>query len=222
MDEAAKGDPMFDDPLEAVIDRPAGTPRGIAGPARPSRPNRQEAEQAVRTLIRWAGDDPDREGLLSTPSRVVRAYEEWFAGYRQDPDSLLDRTFDEVGGYDDMVLLRDIPVESVCEHHMAPIRGLAHIAYLPAGRVVGISKLARLVDAYGKRLQIQERLTAEIAGALDRALRPRGVAVVIRAAHACMSSRGVHKQDAALVTRELTGVFRTGRWRREILELIGA
>ena len=147
------------------------------------RPSRQEAEAAVRTLIRWAGDEPSREGLLATPARVVRAYEEWFGGYRLDPEHILSRTFGEAGGYDDIVLLRDIPVQSVCEHHMAAIRGTAHVAYLPGKRIVGISKLVRLVDAYGRRLQIQERLTAEIADTLQRVLQPRGVAVVIQAAH---------------------------------------
>ena len=181
------------------------------------KPSRAEAEEAVRTLIRWAGDEPRREGLKATPGRVVRAYEEWFAGYGQDPIELLTRTFGEVGGYDDMIVLRDIPLASVCEHHMAPIRGVAHIAYLPAARVVGISKLARLVDAYAKRLQIQERLTAEIAGALDRALKPRGVAVVVEAAHECMSSRGVNKHGSQLVTKSLLGDFRQPALRLEAL-----
>lgn len=181
------------------------------------RPSRAEAEAAVRTLIGWAGDDPRREGLQATPGRVVRAYEEWFAGYGQDPAEILERTFGEVAGYDEMVLLRDIPVESTCEHHMAAIRGVAHVAYLPRDRVVGISKLARLVDAYARRLQIQERLTAEIADELERTLRPRGVAVIIEASHECMSSRGVHKHGASLVTRRFTGVFETGEARREVL-----
>jgi GTP cyclohydrolase IA len=181
------------------------------------RPSRAEAEDAVRTLIGWAGDDPRREGLTDTPARVVRAYEEWFGGYAAVPDEMLNRTFDEVAGYDDVVLLRDIPFESVCEHHMAPIRGVAHVAYLPSKRVVGISKLARLVDLYARRLQIQERLTAEIAGALERVLQPRGVAVVISASHACMSSRGVNKQGVNLVTRRLLGAFAEQPARREIL-----
>jgi GTP cyclohydrolase I len=184
------------------------------------RPSRAEAEDAVRTLIRWAGDDPRREGLAETPSRVVRAYEEWFGGYATTPDEMLNRTFDEVAGYDDVVLLRDIPFESVCEHHMAPIRGQAHIAYLPAARVVGISKLARLVDVYARRLQIQERLTAEIAAALERVLQPRGVAVMISATHACLSSRGVGKQGVSLVTRRLLGAFAEGPARREILRAL--
>jgi GTP cyclohydrolase I len=181
------------------------------------RPSRAEAEAAVRTLIGWAGDDPRREGLQATPGRVVRAYEEWFAGYGQDPAAILERTFGEVAGYDEMVLLRDIPVLSTCEHHMAAIRGVAHVAYLPRERVVGISKLARLVDAYARRLQIQERLTAEIADELERTLQPRGVAVIIEASHECMSSRGVHKHGASLVTRRFTGVFEAGEARREVL-----
>lgn len=181
------------------------------------RPSRAEAEAAVRTLIGWAGDDPRREGLLETPARVVRAYEEWFAGYAQEPARILERTFGEVAGYDELVLLRDIPVESVCEHHMAAIRGVAHVAYLPSERVVGISKLARLVDAYARRLQIQERLTAEVAEALEATLKPRGVAVVIEATHACMSARGVRKHGASLVTRRFTGVFEDPEQRREVL-----
>lgn len=181
------------------------------------RPSREQAEEAVRTLISWAGDEPSREGLLATPARVVRAYEEWFGGYRIDPASLLDRTFEDVGGYDDMVLLRDIPVQSVCEHHMAAIRGVAHVAYLPGKRIVGISKLARLVDAYGRRLQIQERLTAEIAQTLDRVLQPRGVAVVIQASHACISSRGANMHGVSMVTRRLLGQFEREPLRRDVL-----
>lgn len=186
------------------------------------RPSRAEAEAAVRTLIGWAGDDPRREGLAATPGRVVRAYEEWFAGYGQDPAAMLERTFGEVAGYGELVLLRDIPVESVCEHHMAAIRGVAHVAYLPRERVVGISKLARLVDAYARRLQIQERLTAEIAQALDRTLKPRGAAVIIDAAHDCMSSRGALAHGARLVTRSFTGVFEDAAARREVLDALSA
>lgn len=186
------------------------------------RPAREEAEEAVRTLIRWAGDDPDREGLLQTPARVTRAYQEWFAGYAQDPRAILRRTFGEVGGYDDVVLLRDIAFESTCEHHMAPIRGRAHIAYLPTRCVIGISKLARLVDAFSRRLQIQERLTAEIADTLERALHPRGVAVVIEAQHACMSSRGVRKHGSLLVTRAFRGIYVRDAPRREVLNLLTA
>jgi len=181
------------------------------------RPSRAEAEAAVRTLIRWAGDQPAREGLLATPARVVRAYEEWFGGYAQDPDALLARTFEDVGGYDDLVLLRDIPLQSTCEHHMAAITGVVHIAYLPNQRVVGISKLARLVDVLGHRLQIQERLTAQIADTVERVLQPRGVAVMVRASHACMSSRGVHVHGVSMVTRGLRGQFRNEPQRAEIL-----
>src|ERR1051326_5349696 len=160
-----------------------------------ARPSREEAEEAVRVLLRWAGDEPEREGLDGTPARVVRAYEEWFAGYGEDPTELLQRTFEEAGGYDEIVLLRDIRFESHCEHHMAPIIGRAHIGYLPRNRVVGISKLARLVEVYAKRLQIQERMTAEIANTIDRVLNPHGVAVVIEGTHTCMTTRGVHKRS---------------------------
>ena len=172
------------------------------------RPSRAEAEQAVSTLIRWAGDDPDREGLIDTPARVVRAYAEWFAGYDQDPDELLERTFEETAGYDEMVLLRDIRFVSHCEHHMAPIIGRAHIGYLPRNRVVGISKLARLVGAYAKRLQIQERMTAQIANTLNTVLAPQGVAVVVEGAHGCMTSRGVHQSASTMVTSRMLGAFR--------------
>jgi len=181
-----------------------------------ARPSRHEAEAAIRTLIRYAGDSPEREGLLDTPARVVRAYDEWFGGYAIDPDKLLERDF-ETAGYDDVVLLRDIPVRSMCEHHMAAIRGVAHVAYLPGKRVVGISKLARLVDAYSRRLQIQERLTCEIAETLDRVLKPRGVAVVIRANHECIGSRGIAMQGVGMVTRRLVGEFEREPWRSELL-----
>jgi GTP cyclohydrolase I len=200
--------------LDARLHLIDGTP--AAAPEHEVRPSRHEAEAAVRTLIRWAGDAPRREGLLDTPARVVRAYEEWFGGYAIDPEALLERDFDSAG-YDDIVLLRDIPLRSMCEHHMAAIRGVAHVAYLPGARVVGISKLARLVDAYGRRLQIQERLTAEIADELERTLQPRGVAVIIEASHECMSSRGVHKHGASLVTRRFTGVFEAREARSEVL-----
>lgn len=173
-----------------------------------NKPSRSEAEAAVRTLVRWAGDDPDRQGLAGTPARVVRAYEEWFSGYAKDPKEYLSRTFDEVAGYDEMVALRDIPFESHCEHHLAPIIGKAHIAYLPRRRVVGISKLARLVDVYAKRLQIQEKMTAEIANCLDTVLNPFGVAVVIEATHQCMTTRGVHKAGVTMLTSRMLGVFR--------------
>ena len=184
-------------------------------------PSRAEAEMAVRTLIRWAGDDPAREGLIDTPARVVRAYEQWFAGYDEDPAELLQRTFEEVAGYDEMVVLRNIRFISFCEHHMAPISGRAHIGYLPHDRVVGISKLARLVDVYAKRLQIQEKMTAEIANTLEAVLRPRGVAVVVEGAHGCMTSRGVHKSEAALVTSRMLGLFREQpQTRHEFLSAI--
>ncbi len=172
------------------------------------RPSAAEAEQAVVTLIRWAGDDPNREGLVETPARVARAYREWFAGYGEDPSEWLQRTFEEVSGYDEMVLLRDIHFMSHCEHHMAPVVGRAHIGYLPHKRVVGISKLARLVEVYARRLQIQERMTAEIADTLDRVLQPRGVAVVIEGAHGCMTDRGVRQSKATLVTSRMLGAFR--------------
>jgi GTP cyclohydrolase I len=184
------------------------------------RPTRDEAEAAVRTLIRWAGDEPAREGLLATPARVVRAYEEWFAGYRQDPAGLLSRTFEEVGGYDEMVVLRDIPLQSTCEHHMAAIRGVVHVAYLPNQRVVGISKLARLVEAYGRRLQIQERLTVEIADSVARVLQPRGVAVIVEASHECLSSRGVRLHGVSMQTRRLLGEFAQEPRRQEILSAL--
>jgi len=189
--------------------------------AQERRPSREEAEGAVRTLVRWAGDDPDREGLVGTPERVVRAYEEFFAGYHDDPVEILQRTFEEVEGYDEMVLLRDIRFESHCEHHMAPILGRAHIAYLPDHRVVGISKLARLVQVYAKRLQIQEKMTAQIANTIQEVLQPLGVAVMIEASHQCMTTRGVYKPGAALATSRMLGAFReNAATRREFLSLI--
>lgn len=194
----------------------------VAGTA-PARPSREEAEEAVRVLLRWTGDDPTREGLLDTPGRVVRAYEEFFAGYDEDPVSILERTFEETDGYDDIVLLRDIRFESHCEHHMLPIIGKVHVAYLPSRRVVGISKLARVVEAYAKRLQIQEKLTAQIANTINEVLEPRGVAVVIEAEHQCMSTRGVHKPGVAMVTSRMLGVFREDpATRRELHALIGS
>ncbi len=171
-------------------------------------PTRAEAEAAVRTLIRWAGDDPSREGLLGTPERVVRSYEEFFRGYREDPALILRRTFEEIEGYDEMVVLRDIGFESYCEHHMVPIIGKAHVAYLPHRRVVGISKLARVVEAFAKRLQIQEKMTVQIAETIEKELKPRGVAVVIEASHQCMTTRGVHKPGVAMVTSRMLGAFR--------------
>ena len=186
------------------------------------RPTREEAEEAVRTLLRWAGDDPAREGLLDTPGRVVRSYEEFFDGYTTDPIALLERTFEETDGYDEIVLLRDIRLESHCEHHMVPIIGRAHVAYLPHRRVVGISKLARVVEAYAKRLQIQEKLTAQIANTIQEVLQPRGVAVVIEAAHQCMTTRGVHKPGVTMVTSRMLGAFRDDpTTRRELLAMIG-
>jgi GTP cyclohydrolase I len=186
-----------------------------------ARPTRATAEEAVRTLLRWAGDDPEREGLLGTPSRVVRAYEEWFAGYFEDPRDYLKRTFEEVAGYDEIVLLRDIRFESHCEHHMAPIIGRVHIAYLPRNRVVGISKLARLVDVYAKRLQVQEKMTAEIATCIDNVLKPYGVAVVVEGVHECMTTRGIHKSDVSMVTSRMLGVFRDNpETRQEFLSAI--
>ena len=172
------------------------------------RPDRAEAEEAVKTLIRWAGDDPEREGLIDTPSRLLRAYHEWFAGYAEDPAEHLTCTFEEVSGYDEPVTLRGIPFRSCCEHHMAPIIGLAHVSYLPAKRVVGLSKLARVVDGVAKRLQVQERMTAEIACTIDEVLQPRGVAVAIEAEHACMSSRGVDKQGVTTTTSKMLGAFK--------------
>ena len=186
------------------------------------RPNEQEALEAVRTLIRWAGDEPTREGLQGTPARVVRAYREYFSGYDVDPVALLQRTFEEIDGYDEMVLLRDIPFESHCEHHLAPIIGKAHVAYLPRNRVVGISKLARVVDSYARRLQIQEKMTAQIANTLNDVLEPKGVGVVIEAAHQCMTTRGVHLPGVTMVTSRMLGRFRTdARTRREFLALLG-
>ncbi|HLT76632.1 MAG TPA: GTP cyclohydrolase I FolE [Ferrovibrio sp.] len=186
------------------------------------RPSRAEAEEAVRTLLRWAGDDPEREGLRGTPDRVVRSYEEFFAGYKEDAVALLERTFEEIDGYDEMVVLRDIRLESYCEHHMVPIVGKAHVAYLPSTRVVGISKLARVVEVYAKRLQIQEKMTAQIANTISAVLQPRGVAVVIEAAHQCMTTRGVHKPGVTMVTSRMLGAFREDpRTRQEFLAMIG-
>jgi GTP cyclohydrolase I len=185
------------------------------------RPSRAEAESAIRTLLRWAGDDPDREGLLDTPARVARAYEEFFAGYSKDPVEILSTTFSEVEGYDEMVVLTNIRFESHCEHHMAPIIGKAHVAYLPDRRVVGISKLARLVDIYAKRLQIQEKMTVQIADTLQQVLLPKGVAVVIEASHGCMTTRGIHKPGTSLVTSRMLGAFRDDpSTRREFMSII--
>lgn len=183
--------------------------------------SRQQAEEAVRTLLRWAGDDPTREGLLDTPRRVAKAYEDWFSGYALDPDDYMARTFEEVGGYDEMIVLRDIEYESHCEHHMAPIIGRAHVGYLPDGKVVGISKLARVVEAYARRFQVQEKMTAQIAGCIQRALQPRGVGVVVVGAHECMTTRGIHKRGVSMVTSKMLGSFREdARTRAEFLRFI--
>lgn len=191
-------------------------------PAATTRPSRAEAEDAVRVLLRWAGDDPNREGLIGTPERVVRSYEEFFVGYNEDPAAILQRTFEETDGYDELVVLRDIRFESHCEHHMVPVIGKAHIGYLPDKRVVGISKLARLVEAYAKRLQIQEKLTAQIANTIQDVLQPKGVGVVIEAAHQCMTTRGVHKPGTTLITSRMLGHIRSDqKTRREFLAMIG-
>jgi GTP cyclohydrolase I len=188
----------------------------------PDRPSRDEAEQAIRTLLRWAGDDPSREGLADTPARVAKAFEEWFSGYDQDPEGYLARTFEEVAGYDDMVILRDIRFESHCEHHLAPIIGRVHVGYLPTNKVVGISKLARVVEAFSRRLQVQEKMNAQIAHCIQRVLEPKGVAVVIEAAHQCMTTRGVHKTGVTMVTSTMLGAFRDNSdTRREFLNIIG-
>ena len=185
------------------------------------KPTREEAMKAVKVMLAWAGDDPTREGLLETPKRVVKAYEEFFSGYNMDPDEILNKTFEEVAGYDEMIIIKDIQLESTCEHHMAPILGKAHVAYIPNKRVVGISKLARIVDVYGKRLQTQETMTAQIADSIQRVLDPKGVAVVIDAAHQCMTTRGVHKENSTTITSRMIGVFRSDyRTRSEFMNLI--
>ena len=188
-----------------------------------SKPSREEAMDAVRTMIAWAGDDPSREGLLETPKRVVKAYEDFFGGYNMDPDEILNKTFEEVAGYDEMIIIKDIRLESHCEHHMVPILGKAHVAYIPNNRVVGISKLARVVDVYGKRLQTQETMTAQIAESINRVLQPKGVGVVIDAAHQCMTTRGIHKTHATTITSQMLGVFRSDyRTRSEFMNLINS
>ncbi len=185
------------------------------------KPTKEQAEEAVRTLIRWAGDNPDREGLRGTPDRVTRSYGEFFAGYEENPADYLARTFDEVAGYDEMIILKGIRLESYCEHHMVPITGVAHVAYMPDSRVVGISKLARVVDAFSKRLQIQEKLTQQIANTIDQALKPKGVAVVIESAHQCMTTRGVHKDGVTMITSSMLGIFRKSDiTRNELLSFI--
>jgi len=224
--------------LDEAADVPMSRPAGASGAAMraftgreephdapagpPARPDRAEAEEAVRTLLRWAGDDPDREGLIGTPDRVLRAYGEFFSGYTEDPVQVLERTFEETAQYDEMIVVRDIRLESHCEHHIVPIVGKAHVGSLPAGRVVGISKLARVVEIFAKRLQIQERLTAEVADTIDRVLQPRGVAVVMEASHMCMATRGIHKAASTTVTSRMLGGFRTDpTTRREFLTMIG-
>lgn len=195
------------------------TVRRTAAPATPV--SQEEAENAVRVLLRWAGEDPQREGLRDTPKRVVRAYSDWFSGYLSDPSDYLRRTFEEVAGYDEMIVLRGIEFESHCEHHMAPIVGRAHVGYLPTNKVVGISKLARVVDGYGRRFQVQEKLTAQIAGCINDVLKPRGVGVVIDASHECMTTRGVHKRGVSMITSKMLGAFRDdARTRAEFLRFI--
>jgi GTP cyclohydrolase I len=190
--------------------------------ARPRRPSRKQAENAVRTLLQWAGEDPQREGLLDTPRRVVDAYEDWFKGYRQDPVRYLRRTFEEVDGYDEMIVLRNIEFESHCEHHMAPIIGKAHVGYLPNNKIIGISKLARVVEAFARRFQVQEKMTAQIANCIEEVLKPKGVGVVIEAVHQCMTTRGIHKTDVSMVTSQMLGGFRKdARTRAEFLRMIG-
>lgn len=207
--------------MEARAEKQAKTTEAPLVPR--TRPARKTAEAAVRTLIEWTGDDPDREGLRGTPKRVVRAYEEFFQGYQVDPVALLGTTFEETNDYDDMVVLRDIRIESHCEHHIVPILGKAHVAYLPDGRVVGVSKLARVVEAFGKRLQTQETMTAQIAETIDLALKPRGVAVVVEAAHQCMTTRGIRKPGVTMVTRRLLGQIQTDvEIRRDFLATLSA
>ncbi|NNE85960.1 MAG: GTP cyclohydrolase I FolE [Alphaproteobacteria bacterium] len=201
------------------VSRPTAVPTSLGQSGRPSR---EDAEAAVRTLLAYAGDDPTREGLLDTPDRVVRSYEEFFGGYSEDPGAILERTFSEIDGYDEIVALRDINFVSHCEHHMAPIIGRAHIGYLPNHRVVGISKLARIIEVYARRLQIQEKMTAQIANTIDEVLQPRGVAVVIEAAHQCMTTRGVNKPGVDMVTSRMLGAFRDNQaTRQEFMSVIG-
>ncbi len=190
---------------------------------KPRKPSRKHAEEAVRTLLLWAGEDPCREGLVETPARVARAYEDWFGGYKEDPVSFLKRTFEEVEGYDEMIVLRDIEFESHCEHHMAPIIGRAHVGYLPNNKVVGISKLARVVEAFARRFQVQEKMTAQIANCIWDVLSPKGVGVVIEATHQCMTTRGIHKSNVSMVTSQMLGLFRKdARTRAEFLRMIDA
>jgi GTP cyclohydrolase I len=188
---------------------------------KPRKPSRKQAEEAVQTLLLWAGEDTRREGLIDTPRRVARAYEDWFSGYSQNPLEYLERTFEEVEGYDEMIVLRDIAFESHCEHHMAPIIGKAHVGYLPRNKVVGISKLARVVETFARRFQVQEKLTAQIANCIQDVLQPKGVGVVIEAKHQCMTTRGIHKTDVSMVTSQMVGAFRKdARTRIEFLRMI--
>jgi len=188
---------------------------------KPRKPSRKKAEEAIYTLLLWAGEDPRREGLVDTPKRVAKAYEDWFSGYTQDPLGYLKRTFEEVEGYDEMIVLRDISFESHCEHHMAPIIGKAHVGYLPRNKVVGISKLARVVEAFARRFQVQEKMTAQIANCIEEVLKPKGVGVVIEAVHQCMTTRGIHKSDVSMVTSQMLGTFRKdARTRAEFLRMI--
>lgn len=188
---------------------------------KPRKTSRKQAEEAIRTLLLWAGDDPDREGLVDTPARVARAYEDWFSGYQEDPLRFMRRTFQEVEGYDEMIVLRDIEFESHCEHHMAPIIGHAHVGYLPHKKIVGISKLARVVEAYARRLQVQEKLTAQIANCVGSVLQPKGVGVVVEATHQCMTTRGIHKTNVSMVTSTMLGDFRNDeKTRAEFLRMI--
>jgi GTP cyclohydrolase I len=204
--------------MASIVKKQAGRTRT----AEIERPSREQAEEAITTLLRWAGDDPEREGLKDTPARVARAFEEWFHGYTIDPEEYLKRTFEEVEGYDEMIVLRDIRFESHCEHHLAPIIGKAHVAYLPTNKVVGISKLARVVETYARRLQVQEKMNAQIANCIQKVLDPKGVAVVIEAAHQCMTTRGVHKPGVTMVTSTMLGSFRKDPMtRREFLTIIG-
>ena len=190
---------------------------------KPRKPSRKQAEQAIETLLLWAGEDPRREGLLDTPKRVAEAYRDWFSGYRENPVQFLKRTFEEVEGYDEMIVLRDIQFESHCEHHMAPIIGKAHVGYLPRNKVVGISKLARVVEAFARRFQVQEKMTAQIANCIEDVLKPKGVGVVIEATHQCMTTRGIHKAGVSMVTSQMVGTFRKdARTRAEFLRMIGS
>lgn len=212
---------MRQPPNVPPIDMKAKFVKPVIAPKSIERPSRAEAEEAVRTLLRWAGDNPDRDGLHETPSRVVRAYEEYYQGYTQDPEEILKKTFEETEGYDEMIVLRGIRFESHCEHHLAPIIGHAWVGYIPNGRVVGISKLARVVEAFAKRLQIQEKMTAQIANAIETVLRPHGVAVVIKAEHHCMTARGIHKPGTDMVTSRMLGIFRDNSiTRQEFLAMI--